>query len=69
MTSERVTVYTTNKVFEADMIKQYLADKGIISFTLNKMDSAYHFGEVEILVQRDDVIRSKKHIEDFFKDE
>jgi hypothetical protein len=33
------------------------------------MDSAYHFGEVEILVERDDIIRSKKLIEDFFRNE
>jgi len=69
MTSERVLAYSTNKLFEADMIKEYLSDNGITAFILNKMDSAYHFGEVEILVERDDLIRSKKLIEDFFKDE
>lgn len=69
MTVERVQAYSTNKLFEAEMIKEYLADHGIKAFLLNKMDSAYHFGEVEILVERDDIIRSKKLIEDFFKNE
>lgn len=69
MTNNRVAVYTTNQLFEAEMIKQYLSDHNISAFVLNKMDSAYHFGEIEILVTRDDVIRSKKLIEDFFKDE
>lgn len=67
MPSERVAVYTTNQLFEAEMVKVHLADNGINSFILNKMDSAYHFGEIEILVLNDDVIRSKKLIEDFFK--
>ena len=35
----------------------------------NKMDSAYHFGDIEILVEIDDVIRSKKLIQDFLSDE
>lgn len=51
------------------MIKEYLADHNVHAFILNKMDSAYHFGEVEILVNMDDVIRSKKLIEDFFSNE
>ena len=69
MTNDKVQVYSTNKSFEADMIKKYLADHDIFAFILNKMDSAYHFGEVEILVNRDDVIKSKKLIEDFFSNE
>lgn len=67
MTSDRVVVYSTNRLFEAEMIKQYLADNDILAFILNKMDSAYHFGDIELLVLKDDVIRSKKLIEDFLK--
>jgi hypothetical protein len=67
MTNDRVVVYSTNRLFEAEMIKQYLSDNDIQAFILNKMDSAYHFGDIEILVLKDDVIRSKKLIEDFLK--
>ncbi|MCF8346044.1 MAG: DUF2007 domain-containing protein [Bacteroidales bacterium] len=67
MTSNRIQAYTTNKLFEAEMIKQYLFDNEIQSFILNKMDSSYLFGEIEILVARDDLIRSKKLIADFLK--
>ncbi len=67
MTNDRVLAYTTNKLYEAEMIRQYLFDHGITAFILNKMDSAYLFGDIEILVARDDVIRSKKLIEDFLK--
>ena len=69
MTVDKVLVYTTNQLFEAEMIKKYLFDHQIPAFILNKMDSAYHFGEIEILVYRDDVIRSKKLIEAFHEDE
>ncbi|MEX0981457.1 MAG: DUF2007 domain-containing protein [Bacteroidales bacterium] len=67
MTSDKVLVYTTNKLFEAEMIKQFLYDHDIQAFILNKMDSAYLFGDIEILVSRDDVINSKRFIEDFLK--
>lgn len=69
MKNNRVTVYTTNKQFEAESIQQYLANNEVIAFVLNKMDSAYHFGEIEILVEPDDVIKSKKLIEEFTKNE
>ena len=67
MAGDKVLAYTTNQLFEAEMIKQYLADHEIPAFILNKMDSAYHFGDIEILVHRDDVIRSKRLIEAFNK--
>lgn len=67
MTNNKIVVYSTNKLFEAEMIKQYLYDNDIQAFILNKMDSAYLFGDIEILVSKDDVIRSKKLIEDFLK--
>jgi len=67
MTSKKVLVYTTNKLYEAEMIRQYLLDHNITAFIMNKMDSAYLFGDIELLVARDDVIRSKKLIGDFLK--
>lgn len=69
MTVDKVVVYTTNQQFEAEMVKKYLFDHQVTAFILNKMDSAYHFGEIEILVYKDDAIRSKKLIEDFHKSE
>lgn len=58
-------VYTTNKGFEAEILKQVLADEGITAFSINKMDSNYLFGEIEIYVLPDDVIKAKLVIEKF----
>jgi hypothetical protein len=65
MEKERVMVYTTNKGFEAEILKQVLADEGITAFSINKMDSNYLFGEIEIYVLPDDVIKAKLVIEKF----
>jgi hypothetical protein len=69
MSNDRVLVYTTNKLYEAELIQEYLFNNGIHAFILNKMDSAYLFGDIEILVEKDDVIRSKKLIADFLNNE
>ncbi len=47
------------------MVRQMLSDHNIQSFLVNKQDSAYKFGEVELYVNRDDVIRAKKLIQEF----
>ena len=65
MTSERIIVYTTNKLYESEIIRKILADNGIISFVVNKMDSAYQFGDIEILVTGDDVMRAKLLIAEY----
>ncbi|MFC2090333.1 DUF2007 domain-containing protein [Bacteroidota bacterium] len=69
MASNKVLVFTTNNPVEAELIKQHLMNNNIAAFVLNKKDSSYGFGEIEIHVDRDDVIRSKKIIEDYFSNE
>ena len=65
MTSEKVIVYTTNKMYEAEIVRQILSDNEIDSFLINKMDSAYQFGDIEVLVLGDHVMRAKLLIQEF----
>lgn len=65
MTSDRISVYTTNQMYEAEIVRQILSDHGINSFLLDKMDSAYKFGDIEIHVKGDDVMRAKLLIQEF----
>jgi hypothetical protein len=58
-------VYTSNKLYEAEILKEYLADQGIIAFIINKQDSFYKFGDIEVYTKPDDVMRSKLLIEKF----
>lgn len=70
MATNKVIVYTTNNSVEAELVKQQLANHTITAFIMNKMDSSYlAFGDIEVHVDRDDVIRAKKIIEDYFKNE
>lgn len=65
MTNDKVIVYSTNKMYEAEIVRQFLGDNDIASFLMNKMDSAYKFGDIEILVEGKNVMRAKLLIQEY----
>jgi Zn-dependent membrane protease YugP len=58
-------VYSTSELYKAEIIRNILDEEGIQCVIVDKKDTAYGgtFGEVEIYVQRENVIRSKHVIE------
>ncbi len=54
-----VKAYGTNRLYQANIIKEMLADHEINSVIINKQDSSYKFGEIEIYTRQSDVIRAK----------
>ncbi len=67
MNKDLVCVYSTGQDYLAMLVKQLLSDNNIDSFIINKKDSTYQFGDIEIYVNRDSVIRSKRLIGEFEK--
>jgi len=65
MATDLVNIYSTNKPYYAELIKQMLSNHHIHSFIVNKQDSVYKFGDIELFVHRDHVIRAKKLIREF----
>lgn len=65
MEANLVHIFSSGQPYKAEMARQMLADHNIHSFLVNKQDSAYKFGVVELYVHRDDVIRAKKLIQEF----
>lgn len=65
MAEDLVHIYSIGIPYQAELVKQMLTDHDIHSFIVNKQDSAYKFGDIEIYVQRDDVIRAKMLIREF----
>ena len=57
-------VFSTSKLYLAEMVKDILEDNGFNVVTLDKQDSFYLFGEIELYVKPDDVIRAKFLIKD-----
>ena len=66
MEKDWVQVYSTDKMFQAEILKQVLADHEIEAVIINKMDSSYKsFGEIEIYVKNVHVIRAKMLAKEF----
>lgn len=53
-------VFSTSEIYLAEIIKMKLEGEGIYVVVINKRDTSYNnFGQVELYVNRDDVIRAK----------
>jgi len=65
MDKDLVQIYSTGQVYLAELVRQMLSDHNIQSFIVNKQDSVYKFGDIELFVNRDHVIRAKMLIQEF----
>lgn len=58
-----VKIFSTGDLFDAELLRTKLVDSGIECQSLNKKDSAYLFGEIELYVEAEDVIKAKHIIQ------
>ena len=65
MITNWVEVYSSKHMYKIEMIIAFLKDNEINAVIVNKMDSSYLFGEIEVHVQPDDVIIAKQLINKF----
>ncbi len=56
-------IYSNAFEHEVEIVRAALDDAGINSVVMNKKDSVYLVGEIELYVQADDVMRARKIIE------
>lgn len=62
MSENWIKVYTTSDAFTAEVLKQGLTEAGIPAVTINKQLSAYHLGEIHVLVNKDDFNKAIEYI-------
>ena len=65
MATDLVRIYSVDKLYQAELLRQLLNDHNIHSFIVNQQDSAYKFGDIELFVHRDDVMKAKMLIREF----
>ena len=58
-----VKVYAVDKEHIASLIQLMLAEHDIACIIMNKQDSFYFFGEIELYVHREEVVRALHLIE------
>ncbi|MFA6403798.1 MAG: DUF2007 domain-containing protein [Salinivirgaceae bacterium] len=64
MESNWIIIFTTGKLYLAEMAKAILEDNDIEVIVMNKQDSFYLIGDIEVYVKPEDVIRAKFLIKD-----
>jgi len=60
-----VVIYSSDQLYEVEMVRNYLNDHGIECVVMNKKDSAYMFGDIEVYVPTEEAFRAKQLILDF----
>lgn len=64
MEKDWVMIYTATDELTIEMVKQILEENSIEAVVFNKKDRAYLFGDMELYVNRDSVIRAKSVIKE-----
>jgi hypothetical protein len=62
VTQNWICIYSSKEMYKVEIVKAVLFDNNIDSVVVNMQDSSYHFGDVELHVQPDDVISAKQII-------
>lgn len=57
-------IYSDEIAHRAEIVKDVLMENGIPAVLMNKKDSAYQFGICEVSVEKDNVIKAIKIIQD-----
>ena len=58
-----VKIYSTTAPYKAELLKGLLFENGIEAVVINKQDSAYLFGELELYVHFDQAIKARHLIQ------
>jgi hypothetical protein len=53
MQQDWVKIYSTDQLYKALLMKEKLLEEGIHAFIVNKRDSIYAFGDVDLYVKPD----------------
>ena len=59
MSEEWTSVYSTNLLYHAELVKHLLSDNMITAVIMNQKDSAYNFGSVDVYVKPVNVVKAK----------
>ena len=59
MEKDWVCVFSSSLLQKTELIRGLLIHNGIQSIIVNRQDSLYKFGEIELFVNKDDVVKAK----------
>ena len=59
MENDLVLIFSSNKLYEIEIAKSLLLENDIKSYIVNKQDSMYFFGDIELYVNINEILRAK----------
>ena len=59
MNKDWIKIYSTGVAYKAEILKGLLIENNVDAVIINKKDSSYGFGELELYVSADDVVKAK----------
>jgi hypothetical protein len=59
MENDLVLIFSSNKLYEIEIAKSLLLENDIESYIVNKQDSMYFFGDIELYVNINEILRAK----------
>jgi len=57
-----IVIYSSTELYEAEMVRSMMAENEIECVIMNKKDSTYGFGEIEVYVPTDEAFKAKQLI-------
>ncbi len=57
-----VVIYSSAQLYDAEMVRSLMADNDIECVIMNKQDSAYMFGDIEVYVPTNEAFKAKQLI-------
>ena len=69
MDNNWTAIFSSGNLQKAELVKSLLAHNEIQSVIVNHQDSLYKFGDIEVYVNRDDVVKAKYYLTLFLSEE
>lgn len=60
-----IAIYSSAQLYQAEMVRSILAENEIECVIMNKKDSTYGFGEIEVLVPTPEAFKAKQLLLEF----
>lgn len=60
-----IIIYTSVQLYDAEMVRSIMADNEIECVIMNKKDSTYGFGDIEVYVPTAEAFKAKQLILEF----
>lgn len=55
-----ISVYETDQLYRAELVKDILNNEEVDAVILNRKDSSYHFGSIQVMIHPEDKEKAAK---------